>query len=197
MKRLLSITFIAVLFLAACTGSTETETETTEETVVEEVVEETVEATSGSSKYYNDIVPANGGDFAGISLGDSRDAVLAAFSSDDLEYEDEENVQYYWFHENFDYYLDFYFTDGKVSSIYGYADFYDAEANMDGDAAMDFYKDLVADFSGNYGEGEEYVDAGYYDTSWYMDAQEVDAYVYCDVEYGNVSWDVTSWVYYE
>jgi hypothetical protein len=171
MKKLFPLAILAAFvgfFLTSCTSDTATE-----------------DAGEFNSKFFKQIVFAEGGDFVGLSIGDTRDAVKAKLPADAFEDETDNYLYYSWKIDGNDYYLDLYFKDdGLLASIDGFVYFYNEDSYYDAEAAAAFYKDIKALFVAKYGEPKEEVDGDYQYTYWYM--EDLDAEV--GVNEGEVYW---------
>lgn len=188
MRKLFAIAFYAVfagLVLTACGG--DGEGDSTDGDV--SIVDEATSTSSSTSAYYNDIVFAQGGEFLGLNIGDSRTDVSGKLPADGFDDETESYMYYYWLLDNNDYYLDLYFESDKLNSIDGYVYFYDDESYYDNDAAKAFYADLKADFVAKYGEAEEETDGEYTYTYWYFDDKDVEV----GMDEGEVYWYIYSY----
>jgi hypothetical protein len=119
-----------------------------EEIVVEESIPKSV--------YFDRIIFAEGGDFLGVTLGETKDDALSKLPAD-AQTEKTPNYTYFeWQLDSNVYYIDLYFDENQLlASIDGYVYFYNANKIYDVDAANVFYDNLKEYFSQKYGELEE------------------------------------------
>ena len=169
MKKFLSFAFMlafAGLVMTSCGGDSPKDGGDTDTTT----------KSDHKSEYFTDAVFASGGDFVGLSIGDSREDVMASLPKDAFADETDGYLYYEWkFKGDHDYYLDLYFDDNdKLNSIDGYVYFYDADGMEDKAEAKKFYSDMKDFFSDKYGSEEEEVDEDYVYTYWYMDEMDVE-----------------------
>lgn len=144
----------------------------------------TATATNKSS-YFDDAVFADGGDFVGISIGDSRDAVKASLPESAFVDETDGYLYYEWVLGNNDYYLDLYFGDeDNLNSIDGYIYFYDNDDYYDKAEAKKFYSDMENLFNGKFGAGDETTDIDYASTYWSKGDMEAEV----SMDEGEVYW---------
>jgi hypothetical protein len=123
-----------------------------------------------NSEMFNQVVFAEGGDFVGISLGDSKEDVKEKLPQDAFEDETESYLYYAWNIDGNDYYLDLYFReDNTLSSIDGFVYFYDEESYYNEEAAAEFYDEIKTYFIGKLGEEYEEVGSEYTYIYWAKD----------------------------
>lgn len=123
-----------------------------------------------SSEMFNKVVFAQGGDFVGISLGDSKEEVKANLPKDAFEDETDSYLYYAWNIDGNDYYLDLYFReDNTLSSIDGFVYFYDEESYYNEAAATEFYDEIKTYFIGKLGSDYEEVGSEYTYIYWAKD----------------------------
>lgn len=123
-----------------------------------------------SSEMFNKVVFAQGGDFVGISLGDSKEEVKANLPKDAFEDETDSYLYYAWNIDGNDYYLDLYFReDNTLSSIDGFVYFYDEESYYNEAAATEFYDEIKTYFIGKLGNDFEEVGSEYTYIYWAKD----------------------------
>jgi hypothetical protein len=128
-----------------------------------------------NSEIFNKVVFAEGGDFVGISLGDSKDDVKANLPKDAFEDETESYLYYAWNLDGNDYYLDLYFReDNTLSSIDGFVYFYDEETYYDEASATEFYDELKTFFINKLGSDYEEVGSEYTYVYWAKDKFDVE-----------------------
>lgn len=151
---------------------------------------ETVDAPKYNSEYFDDVMFAEGGEFVGLNLGDSRSDVKAKLPESAFDDETDSYLYYYWDLNGNQYWLDLYFDEaGKLNSIDGYVYFYDAESNYDEAAAKAFYTDMRDAFTAKYGAEEEEVDEDFVYTYWYFDNKDVEV----GLDGGEVYWYMYSY----
>lgn len=146
-----------------------------------------------NSKYYQDIIFQEGGDFLGLSFGQSMDSVRMMLPSDALDEDDPNYLYYYWKLDNNEFYLDLYFENDKLNSIDGRVYFFNKKKEKDKTEADNFYEDLVHAFTEAYGSEREEKSSGLKYTYWYED--DLDAEV--GTESNEVYWYLYDYSYGE
>lgn len=172
MKRIgLLLSALFILSFYACQNTTEaSEAETEEVTSV--------------SIYFDKIVFAEGGDFLGLELGESKESALAKMPEAAKTEQTASYTYYEWKLDSNVYYIDLYFNEsGVLASIDGYVYFYNEGKYFDNASAEVFYINLRDYFIKRFGDQEEVKgDARY--TLWNLENYTVEV----GLQEGEVYW---------
>jgi len=102
---------------------------------------------------FNDIIFAEGGDFLGLTLGETKESIISKLPKDAFEDEQENWLYYSWKIGNHDYYLDLSFSeDNTLFSISGYINLNNPNGSYDNESAIKLYAELKPYFVNKFGE---------------------------------------------
>lgn len=118
--------------------------------------------TEYNSPLFDRIIFSNGGEFLGLTLGETKESVLAKLPQEAFEYEQEGFFYYSWKIDNNNYYLDLYFNeDNTLFSIAGYIYLNTVEGEFDNEGADNLFADLKPYFVKKFGtptfEEDDYI----------------------------------------
>lgn len=163
--------FLLIFFIYSCQNSSEAN-----EVEIEDPVSKSI--------YFDKIVFAEGGNFLGLELGESKESALAKMPETAKTEQTASYTYYEWQLDSNVYYIDLYFNEsGVLASIDGYVYFYNESNYFDLVSAELFYVNLRDYLIERFGEQEEVnTDARY--TLWNLENYTVEV----GLQEGEVYW---------